>query len=152
MGTLTIISYLLFYCMYAYFSKIREAYYYDLHYRINHKHKDLHSTYFKERSVFLALFLASMLNDVNWLSILLLIPFSFLAWDFIADGIYFACRNQLNPFVYMEGFKSTESDTSTAITDKKGYTKTYKQRKNLFIFANIFLLGSLIIEIFKNAF
>jgi hypothetical protein len=145
-----LISYLIFFTVYAIFIKVREAYYYDLHYRLAHNHKDLHADYTKERIVILGLYWLSLLGKVNIISMGLLIPFTLLAWDFIADGTYFIHRNKLNSRVYTDRFKAQESNTSTAISDKKGFTKTFKERKNLFIFANIFLIAAIILELIKE--
>jgi hypothetical protein len=145
-----ILSYLIFFTTYAFFIKIREAYYYDLHHRLVNGHKDLHKDYTKERMCLLGLYWLSLLGNVNIISMLLLIPFSFLAWDFIADGTYFVHRNKLNKHVYKEKFKATESETSTSKLDKKGFSKNFKERKKLFIFANLFLITALIIEFYKN--
>jgi len=147
---LHILSYIVFFVTYAFFTKIREAHYYDLFYRLASTHKDLHSTYLKERMSILGLYLLSMINDVNWWSILMLCWFSIFAWDFFGDGFYYMFRNKLNKRIYKEGFKATESNTSTAITDKKGYTKTYKDRVIYLIFAVGFLLTALIIQFFSK--
>lgn len=144
-----ILLYLIFFIGYAYFSKIREAYYYDIQYKINHKHKDLHSTYFKERCLFLGLFLTIILGKLNVISLLLLIPFSLLSWDFFADGFYFIFRNKLNNKVYKEKFKADESNTSTSILDKKGITKDYKSRLTYFIIGLWFLILSITLQIFN---
>lgn len=146
---LHILFYTIFLGLYAIFIKIREAYYYDLQYRLAHNHKDLHEDYTRERIVLFGLHWIYLIDKINWISLLLLIPFTYLVWDFIADGVYFIHRNKLNKHVYPDKFKATESDTTTAITDKKNITKTYKNRLKLFIFANIFLAAAIIIEIIK---
>jgi hypothetical protein len=146
------ILYSLFVIYLAYSNAKREAYYYDILSLINKKHKNLHTYYFIDRSVILALFLLLIsfsFNGLQKLNILLLIIYTFCSWDFFHNGFYFIFRNKLNNKIYKDRFKANESNTSTSILDQKGITKDYKSRLTYFIIGLWFLTLSITLQIFN---
>jgi len=142
-----ILLYVVFLVTYIYFICKRESYYFDIQYRVKHKHPNLHPMFSIERSALFSILLTiGFFNGLKIIPGLFLALTSLLCFDFLHNGFLYTFRNNLNPKVYLERFKANESDTSEALTDKLGITTTYKERKKLFIAGLFTLIISLILQ------
>lgn len=70
----------------------------------------------------------NLLRLFVWLPMIPILGFSHagalaLAFPFIHDGVYYWKRNDLNNYIYLNGFWSNPSDSSTAVVDLKLYSR-----------------------------